>query len=417
MASGLSVLSDAPSGYASDQLQFSRYVEPLTEIIMNDATQTPFTVGVFGAWGSGKSSLLEMIDQKLTDDYGEKVVRVHFNPWVYRREPNILIPLLHTLRDTLTEDKKSRFAEAAGKIGILAAKLGAGVLLGKLSGGAVSVSDINQLAGEYAQMRQEVESETRNLRETLQQQADEIRKKGARLVFFIDDLDRCEPAEIIDLFESVKLFLDLHNVFIIIAIAKDVVDRGVAYKYRDFGFGPEKVLEVGDEYLDKMIQLPVYLLPIDAGAVGQFMSGFKLPDDVRAQVELLQDIVSPNPRRIKRVLNTCAVTYAITRRSPGLEHLLPDLIARLAVLRVQSAALYAAIVRNPDLLVSLEIMYQGKQVDFAEEFGTKRADSMKAEATGFYGSQEYLQRLFRDSAFADQRVDLPLYLTMLSGAP
>jgi predicted KAP-like P-loop ATPase len=226
MASGLSVLSDAPSGYASDQLQFSRYVEPLTEIIMNDATQTPFTVGVFGAWGSGKSSLLEMIDQKLADDHSEEVVRVHFNPWVYRRESNILIPLLHTLHDTLTEDKKSRFVEAAGKIGILAAKLGAGVLLGKLSGGAVSVGDINQLADEYAQMRHEVESEMRNLRETLQQQADDIRKNGARLVFFIDDLDRCEPTEIIDLLESVKLFLDLRNVFFIIAIAKDVVDRG-----------------------------------------------------------------------------------------------------------------------------------------------------------------------------------------------
>jgi hypothetical protein len=417
MASGLSVLSDAPSGYASDKLQFGRYAEPLTEIIMNDATQTPFTVGIFGAWGSGKSSLLEMIDQKLADDYGDGVVRVHFNPWVYRREPNILIPLLHTLHDTLIKDKKSRFVEAAGRIGILVAKLSAGVLLGRLSGGAVSPDDINQLADEYAKKRHELESEMRNLRETLQQQADVIEEKGARLVFFIDDLDRCEPAEIIDLLESVKLFLDLRNVFIIIAIAKDVVDRGVAFKYREFGFGPEKVLAVGDEYLDKMIQLPVYLLPIDAHAVGHFMSGFELPEDVRAQTGLLQEIVSPNPRRIKRVLNTCTVTYAITRLSPGLQPLRPDLIARLAVLRVQSGALYAAIVRNPELLIAMEAMYQGKAVDFVKMFGTEHADSMKGEASGFFGSQEYLQRLFRDSAFADHRVDLPLYLTMLGGAP
>jgi predicted KAP-like P-loop ATPase len=277
MAPGLSVLSDAPSGHASDQLQFSRYVEPLTEVILNDLTQTPFTVGVFGAWGSGKTSLLEMIDQKLASDRDQQVVRVHFNPWIYRREPNILLPLLHTLQDTLAEDSRSRFTESALTIGALAAKLSAGVLLGRLSGGAVSLGDIDQLASDYAKQRHKAEGEMRGLRAALQQQADAIRDKGARLVFFIDDLDRCEPTEIIDLLESVKLFLDLRNVFIIIAIAKDVVDRGVAFKYRDFGFTQDKVLAVGDEYLDKMIQLPLYLLPIDANAVGKFMRALSCP--------------------------------------------------------------------------------------------------------------------------------------------
>lgn len=418
MTPGLSVLSDAPSGHSTDRLQFSRYIEPLTEVIMNDATQTPFTVGVFGAWGSGKSSLLEMIDQKLASDYDQKVVRVHFNPWVYRREPNILLPLLHTLQDTLAEDRRSRFTEAAKAIGAVAAKLSAGVLLGRLSAGAVSSGDIDKLLAQYAKQRQETECEMRKLRATLQQQADTVRENGARLVFFIDDLDRCEPNEIIDLLESVKLFLDLHNVFIIIAIAKDVVNRGVAFKYRDFGFTDDKVLAVGDEYLDKMIQLPLYLLPIDSGTVGQFMDGFDLPEDVRAQVNLLQSIVSPNPRRIKRVLNTCAVTYAIIRRSPGLQDLHLDLIARLAVMRLQSSDLYAAILKNPGLLTALEMTYRGKLQDsFAAAFGPEQAESMMRAAAEFHGRQEYLQRVFSDSTFAELNDELPRYLTMLSGTP
>jgi hypothetical protein len=416
MARGLSVLSDAPAGQAGDRLQFSRYVEPLTEVIMNDATQTPFTVGVFGAWGSGKSSLLAMIDQRLADDHDEEVVRVHFNPWVYRRESNILIPLLHTLQDTLAEDGRSRFTESARTIGALAAKLSAGVLLGRLSGGAVSVADLNDLIAQYAKQRHETESEMSKLRATLQQQADTIHNKGARLVFFIDDLDRCEPNEIIDLLESVKLFLDLRNVFIIIAIAKDVVDRGVAFKYRDFGFTEDKVLAVGDEYLDKMIQLPLYLLPIDSSAVRQFMDGFDLQDDVQAQVDLLQEIVSPNPRRIKRVLNTCAVTYAIIDRSLGLQNLRLDLIARLAVLRLQSPDLYAAIIRDPNLLAALEMTYRGEPLDsFAEAFGPERAESMMKAAAEFHGKQEYLEKVFSDSTFSDVRNDLQRYLTMLSG--
>jgi hypothetical protein len=332
----------------------------------------------------------------------------------------MLVPLLLTLQDSLKQDGKKRFVEVAVRIGGLLAKVTAGVLLGRLSAAGVTLDSIDRLANEVVHKRGEVESETRNLRAALQEQADMVRKNGARLVFFIDDLDRCEPDEIIDLLESIKLFLDLRNVFIIIAVAKDVVDRGIAFKYRNFGFTEDKVLAVGDEYLDKMIQLPLYIPPIDGGAVGQFMNGLSLPDAVRAQVDLLQWIVNPNPRRIKRVLNTCAVTYAISEQSPGLRDLRQDLVARLAVLRVQSAELFAAITLSPDLLVALELTYQGKVnptsiSGFTARFGAERAEAMQKAVARFRGSQDYLERLFKHSAFASVTDDLPRYLTMLGG--
>jgi hypothetical protein len=130
----------------------------------------------------------------------------------------------------------------------------------------------------------------------------------------------------------------------------------------------------------------------------------------------LQAIVSPNPRRIKRVLNTCAVTYAIIQRSPDLRDLRLDLIARLAVMRLQSAELYAAIVRNPKLLVALEMIYRGKLKDsFVAVFGSESAQSMMNEAENFHGKQDYLRRVFSDSTFAAVQEDLPRYLTMISG--
>lgn len=141
------VLSDAPVGAEGDHLQFGRYVDPLIAIITDNSTQTPFTVGIFGAWGSGKSSLLQMIDQKLAAHHPDSAVRVHFNPWVYRHEPgSMLVPLLHTLQDSLVADRKKRFIDVAKRIGVALTTLSMGVLLGRVSQGSVTLDNIEDLA-------------------------------------------------------------------------------------------------------------------------------------------------------------------------------------------------------------------------------------------------------------------------------
>src|SRR6202007_2953329 len=96
-------------------------------------------------------------------------------------------------------------------------------------------------------------------------------------------------------------------------------------------------------------------------------------------------------------------------------------IARLSVLRVQSAELFAEITRNPELLVALELVYQGKLEpssisEFTKKFNVPRAHAMQDAVKRFHGSQEYLQRLFKHSAFDEVAADLPRYLTMLGGA-
>lgn len=405
------VLSDAPVGLAGDRLDFVRYVDALTELVTADTTQTPFTIGVFGAWGSGKSSLLRMLDERLSTDHAGRTVRVHFNPWVHRREPNMLLPLLHTLQDTLAEDRGNRFRETVKRLGFMIANLTTDALLRKISGGSVSVDKINELAEQYAEQRGKVESEIRNLRRTLQEQADAVSERGARLLFFIDDLDRCEPHEIIDLLESVKLFLDLRNVCVILAVAKNVVDRGVGVKYREFGFETSTVIEIGDEYLDKMIQLPLYLPPIDAE---RFLSGLELTGDLAEHAGLLGEIVVPNPRRIKRVLNSCSMASVIARGSGAR----PDVLIRLAALRIQSPELYAAVAARPELAPALEDAYAGRlPLDRPDQliarYGQADADAMKLAVQKFYRAQAYLSAVFADTVFTEVKDELPRYLRLL----
>ncbi|MFI6498108.1 P-loop NTPase fold protein [Nonomuraea typhae] len=412
MKSEFLVLSDAPVSLRGDRLDFTRYADALADVITDEATETPFTIGVFGPWGSGKSSMLRMLDQRLAEEHAERVVRVHFNPWVHRREPNMLLPLLHTLHDTLAEDRGDRFRAVVGKLGYVIANLTSDALLKKLSGGAVTMDRIGELAERYAEQRGKVESEMRNLRRTLQEQADDVAAKGSRLLVLVDDLDRCEPHEIIDLLESVKLFLDLRHVLVVIAVAKNVVDRGVAVKYKDFGFGPDKVVEIGDEYLDKMIQLPLYLPPIDAGG---YLSGLGLTGELAAHAGLLREIVAPNPRRIKRVLNTCSILRTVTRSDPGLRL---DILIRLVVLRVQSPELYAALAARPGLAAALEARYGGRlPIDnpgrLIELYGQAEAEAMKTAVQKFYRSQGYLGAVFSGNVFTEVQDELSRYIMML----
>src|SRR5262249_19868177 len=153
--SGLAVLSDAPAFLGQDRLQFRRYVDPLVALLANPDSSTPFTVGVLGAWGSGKSSVLTMVDEQLRQRNPEAFLRVHFNPWIHRREPNLIQPLLRALRDAMMADRGKRFQAAALKVTSILGTLAADALLGAVSAGRVSVDKLDAARAQYAKARNE----------------------------------------------------------------------------------------------------------------------------------------------------------------------------------------------------------------------------------------------------------------------
>lgn len=415
----LAVLSDAPVGRVGDRLQFQRYVDPLISLLTNPLTETPFTIGILGAWGSGKSSILRMLNDELAEHHGKTFVRVAFNPWVHRREPNMLVPLLHAFRDTLMADPMNRFGEAVTAFSAVLGTLAADALLSTITAGRLTLEKIDQAKARYVEQRQTVESELRQLRSTLAREIEGLNDSGIRFVVFVDDIDRCEPDEIVSLLESIKLFLDVPGVFVVLAIAKDLVDRGVALKYHNFGFEPDRMLDIGDEYMEKMIQLPLYLLPLDPGNIRQLLAGLADPGYLAAHGDLLESMLAPNPRKIKRVLNFLSVTLTIAQHTPGLERLKPDLLLRLAVLRVQSPRLFAEVLIEPRVLVALEKVYQGQltpgRIAFQDAFGDE-GGFVLAAVTKYHRSQPYLAALFAASTFAGETTALPGYLTMFGGA-
>ena len=82
---GLRLLTDEPlgtEGARKDGLGFENYSQALAEAAIN--TPGPFTIGIFGGWGTGKTSLMRLTQSKLAMD--ENVVPVWFNAWQYELE-------------------------------------------------------------------------------------------------------------------------------------------------------------------------------------------------------------------------------------------------------------------------------------------------------------------------------------------
>ena len=91
------ILTDEPLAYTSD---FRKYTDRLSEIIVNSKPR--FTVGIYGGWGTGKTTMMQMIQDNLNKKYGDKLETIWFDSWRYEREKySAMIPLLRTIILTL----------------------------------------------------------------------------------------------------------------------------------------------------------------------------------------------------------------------------------------------------------------------------------------------------------------------------
>lgn len=66
---------------SEDKLNRESFAKSLANVILQSAFPTSFTVGLYGAWGSGKTSLLNMVIEQI-ERSSTDVVILRFNPWL-----------------------------------------------------------------------------------------------------------------------------------------------------------------------------------------------------------------------------------------------------------------------------------------------------------------------------------------------
>ncbi|HEY1427518.1 MAG TPA: P-loop NTPase fold protein [Caulobacteraceae bacterium] len=336
------ILLDVPATEA--QLGFDRYAGALSDIIRH--SEPRFAIGLFGPWGSGKTTLMNAIAKAL----GDAVVRVEFSAWRYEREAELIIPLLDTVREGLTEWAK-RAPPGAARASKKTAEVVRRVVRGIIAGTKVSIgSDAIQVKAELdlGKVVESVEKPTgeddaqvstlldrsiyhlgfRALRTAFE--TFEAKTGGGRIVVFIDDLDRCLPQGALDVMESMKLFFDLPGFVFVVGLDNRIVEASVDVKYREFAAvtGPDAMRVRGADYVKKIFQVPFHLpqarveqLPafieaaIKQSAVGEQQAS-ELRIDVTPHLSFIGADGAINPRDLKRYVNA----YVIARKfNPDLD--------------------------------------------------------------------------------------------------
>jgi KAP family P-loop domain/TIR domain len=316
---GVGLLSDEalgePGGRHDDGLGFEVYARVLADGTLN--ASGPLTVGVFGEWGTGKTSLMRLIAHEVARH--PNVVPVWFNAWQYEQDQHPMIPLVGTIIRDL-----QGYEGHGGRVGITDALIRA--LRAVAYGFSVkSTIRVPGVAGvEVSLAGKEVIDRARELREDALlsrslfheafealesvQFADEL-----RVVVFIDDLDRCFPDQAVKLLESIKLVLAHRGFVFILGVAREVIEGYLQHRYAtEYGITGYK----GHLYLDKMVQV-TFQIPPSGGRMKEFSEVIlrDQPQELAGRLSNILPIVGKalggNPRSVIRFLNNLLVDLAI----------------------------------------------------------------------------------------------------------
>jgi hypothetical protein len=300
-ASPYRLLGDEPSAEGSEPLGFDGVAGQLASAIWESRVSSPFTVGIEGGWGAGKSSLMRRIGRALPVD----AETVWFNAWAAEGASaleglikTVLLELdASVLRRAMRNKKLWRWAGVP--VRLVAGRLGLGAM----------VDEVWRRFEVDAQARNEL---TSLLKEAIENWRDKARgvPGGRLLVVFVDDLDRASPERVFEVFEAVKLYLNAPGLVFVLGYDNTVVSQAILEEKK---YGNTVT---GRDYLEKVIQISyriprpeqeqaLALLRQYAGACG--MQG--LLDD--AAETLVVERNRWNPRRIKRFLNSFVLEYGL----------------------------------------------------------------------------------------------------------
>lgn len=290
-----------------DLFNINKHLDGLSRFIK--ACNTPMTISIQGSWGSGKTSIMKMVEHEIEKD----VIPVFFNTWQFSQFElgnSLAFSMIKVLLNKLHDDDSfiKHFTSVCSNALTTALK-------------SVSIYNINVDLKKCTEKTADdnYSEQIENLHQHFQEVVDRAceREHKDRVVIFVDDLDRLLPSKAVELLEVLKLFLDCKQCVFVLAIDYEVVIRGAIKKYGFASYNSEKIdekernreYEKGKSFFDKIIQVP-FKVPVAVYDIKNYLKdGFnkinlKIDDnDLQDYIELCASSIGSNPRSLKRLLN------------------------------------------------------------------------------------------------------------------
>lgn len=289
-AKGINMWSDKESKI--DFLNFNETAQSIKDLI-TEKDLMPISVGVFGDWGAGKSTILELTKKSIEAEEQE-YIQVHFDAWMFQGYDDAKAALLETIATKLVKqaktdkglsEKAKEFAGRVDKIRLMGLLMDGGSALA----GIPTMGGFQKLLGFFGgEVADENEDEDDELdKEDLTEVVDGAKKianktkgliKGKKvfsppkeikefrkaysalleefdkpLIVYVDNLDRCSPFNAISTLEAIRLFLFLPNTAFVIAADEDMIRLAVPEYHKGVSQRHQT------DYLDKLIQIPVHV--------------------------------------------------------------------------------------------------------------------------------------------------------------
>lgn len=381
--SDFNLWSDNPASL--DLLAFSAVAETVASALLDDQLD-PVVLGVSGRWGSGKTTVLQLVGAELKSlsESDSKILVVSTEPWRYDPETGVKESLISEVLSAIEGEIDSEAPEES-KARILFKRLVHRVDWAKAMALATksalllqipSISELTELvkspeedAIEEARGLEAFRSEFKDLMNSLELQ------HVKRLVVLVDDLDRCLPPTVIETLEGIRLFLAVPKMSFVIAADEERVADAIRTRYANLGSPAEQSTPKMEEeparlYLHKIVHTTVPLPALSRFDTEAYLLLLQvLPkvdeSDLKALVEqcdtlrkeskdlaelspvngidlgvertfaerltpILYEKLRGNPRRIKRFLNDLRVRQSIATRR-GI-HLEAEIVAKMMVL-------------------------------------------------------------------------------------
>ena len=324
-------LTDAVAN--KDLFDIGSYVRGLSNFIKE--CNTPMTIAIQGNQGAGKTSIMRMVEEELSKDPSQ-FFYVEFNTWEssqFDMDKKLPIVMIQSLMDSLSDDKEKNL-ESVKAILKMAVSINADYMSHGTTGDldkefkksySAQLTDLKQEFQLLVNKRAGIIPAGSKLNKMKPQENAELLQKtdgNKRVVFFIDDLDRLNPGNALQILEVLKIILDCRNCVFVLAIDYDVVRQGLAERYGRYSrISNEEISKRGKDFFDKVIQVS-FRVPVSSYKANEYikacLEAINVPvysdSDIDTYALLIRKSIGANPRILKRMMNSMALIISVIGR-------------------------------------------------------------------------------------------------------